>query len=212
LFFGNLIANSAKLQLPEVRVPLLGRVRAERFVQLAVAALGMGWVATSLAPGNTPAMLAAAAIIPALIGLARRLTNRAWVKFAGVGFSAIWLPYLAWGTHLLPFLPLQAAMMLSLLSIGMSFGPAYSFLMGYFFGNASKEKSGTMGGVQGSLFNAAVSGGYGLLALAASLMNPAYPSLLALVGAFYLAAGLAFWLAPRRLPGIPDKLLEPRDS
>ncbi|MDD5657562.1 MAG: hypothetical protein PHF00_09955 [Elusimicrobia bacterium] len=210
LFFGNLISTSAKARLPEKRLPLVGKVPAERLVQFGVAVLGAVWAATGLFPGSMLAGAAAAMVIFGLISLSRRLSNRAWVKFVGVGFSAVWLPYLVWGTSLLPFVPVQLALMLSLLAIGMAFGPAYSYLMGYFYGNAAKDKSGAMGGVQGSLYNAAISAGYGLLSLAAALMNPAYPALLAGLGLFYLLAGFVFWRAPKALPGIPPTLLEPK--
>ena len=207
LFFGNLISNSAKAQLPEVRLPLVGRVPAEKLIQALVIGLGMAWAYTGLVPGSLLAVAAAAAAIPALIAMAKRLSNRAWIKFVGVGFSTIWLPYLLWGTPVI-----APALMLSLLAIGMTFGPVYAYLMGYFYGNAAKDTSGTMGGVQGSLINAAVSGGYGVLALAASLMAAPYPALLAIIGAAYLMAGLAFWGAPKRLPGIPETLLEPKKA
>ncbi|MFA5140800.1 MAG: hypothetical protein WC728_16360 [Elusimicrobiota bacterium] len=207
LFFGNLISNSGKAQLPEVKLPLVGRVPAEKLIQTAVVGLGMAWAYTGLVPGSVLAMAAAAIVIPALIATAKRLSNRAWVKFVGIGFSAIWLPYLLWGSPVI--IP---AIMLSMLAVGMTFGPAYSYLMGYFYGNAAKDKSGAMGGVQGSLFNAAVSGGYGVLALAASLMSAPYPALLAIIGAAYLLAGLAFWGAPKKLPGIPETLLEPKKA
>jgi len=113
---------------------------------------------------------------------------------------------------MLPFIPVQTAMMLALLGIGMAFGPAYTTLMGYFFSNAHKDKSGAMGGVQGSFFNAAVSGGYGLLALASSLVNPAFPALLAALGVFYLLAGVIFWNGPKLLPGLPKNLFHPKKS
>ncbi|MFH2201976.1 MAG: MFS transporter [Elusimicrobiota bacterium] len=212
LFFGNLISNAAQAKLGEVKIPLIGRVALHRIIQAVVVGLGMTWVYTGLFAGSLIAALIAGAVIGGMIAMASKLTKRAWLKFVGVGFAGVWIPYLVWGLGMFPFIPATTAMMLAVLGIGMAFGPAYTTLMGYFFSNAARDKSGSMGGVQSSFFNAAVAGGYGILALATSLMNPAFPAFLGVLGVFYLLAGLLFFAAPKRLPGLPETLLEPKQK
>lgn len=209
LFFGNLIANSAQARLPDLRLPLIGRVPIQRFIQAGVSLMAGAWVFTRLLPGSLLAAAAAALGAAGLIALAGRLTNRGWIKLFGAGFAAVWLPYVVWAfPALLPFLSVPAAMMISLLAIGMFYGPAFVSLTSYFQANAKQGSMGRLIGSQGSFTNTAISVGYGLISMAAALMNPALPSLLALIGAAAAAGGLLFWFAPRYLPGLPSSMTE----
>ena len=209
LFFGNLIANSAQARLPDIRLPLIGRVPIQRFIQAGVTLMAGVWVFTRLMPGSLLAAGAASLGAAALIALAGRLTNRVWIKLFGAGFAAIWLPAAVWAfPTLLPFLSVPAAMMISLLAIGMFYGPAFVALTSYFQANAKQGNMGRLIGAQGSFFNSAVSLGYGLISMAAALMSPALPSLLAVIGAAAAIGGVAFWFAPRYLPGLPATMTE----
>jgi len=64
-------------------------------------------------------------------------------------------------------------------------------------------------GVQGSLLNAARSVAIGGTAAIYGALNPAFPIFLAVLGGFYAAIGVAFWLAPRFFPGLPKTMLRP---
>ncbi|MBI3300098.1 MAG: hypothetical protein HYZ75_18175 [Elusimicrobia bacterium] len=211
LFFGNMIANAAQTKLPEVRLPFIGSLPAARLIQAGVAALASVWVYTGLMPGSLLAAGAAALAAAGLMYLASQLTNRGWIQLFGVGFSAIWLPYLAW-TGVLPFLSVPVAMLLSLLAIGMFYGPGSVALNTYFSSNAAQANVGKMVGVQGSFFNAAISMGYGMLAMAAGLFSPVFPATLAVIGAAYLAGGALFSQAPKHLPGLPKTLTQPKEE
>ncbi|MBI4387090.1 MAG: hypothetical protein HY551_06885 [Elusimicrobia bacterium] len=209
LFFGNLISTAAEAELPKIK--LLGRtVAGQRLVQAAVAALAALWVFGRLMPGNVLAAGAAALIATGLMGIAHRMTERNWLRFFGVGFSAVWLPFAVWTwPGMLPFLTVQTAMFISLIPIGMFYGPSYVLLFNYFQSNAKKDNLGSMIGIQGAFFNAAISIGYGLLALAAGHWTPAFPALLAVIGTAYLAGEFLFWKAPAFLPGL-DAQKEPQ--
>ena len=78
-------------------------------------------------------ILAAAAAVTAAVGLmalARKFTDKAWLQFIGLGFSAIWIPYLAWG-GVLSFIPVKVALMLALLAMGMFYGPIIGLIDQY---------------------------------------------------------------------------------
>jgi hypothetical protein len=206
LFFGSLIANAAQVRLPEVQVPLFGRVQGQRFLQGLVALLAPIWVYTSLAPGSLLAAAGALAGVATLMALAAKLTNRAWLKFLGLGMAGIWLPYLAWGSA---FLSPATAMFLSVVLAGGVYGPAFVSLKTIFEGSLQKSILGKMIGVQGSLLNAARSVAIGGTAALYGALNPAFPAFLAVLGGFYAAIGAAFWLAPRFFPSLPKTLLRP---
>ncbi|HAH08397.1 MAG TPA: hypothetical protein DCM05_18035 [Elusimicrobia bacterium] len=211
LFFGNLISTSAQAKLPEVRIPLIGRVPGQRFIQAAVAAMGAAWVYLRVAPGSLPLAAAAALVSLGLIALSGKLTNRGWVKLFGVGFLAVLFPFLVWTMPaLIPFLTVQTAMMLSLLAVGMFFGPGQVSLNSYFQQNAGQGKMGSLIGIQGSFTNTAISVGYGLISMAAAALSPVLPPLLGLLAAAYLLGAFAFWRAPSKLPGLPSTMTRPK--
>ena len=206
LFLGNLLSTSAQAKLPELRLPLLGRVPGQRLIQAAVIGLGALWLYTRMLPGNLLAAGAAALAMAGLIKLAGGLSNRSWVRLFGLGFSAIWLPFLAWVMPgAIPLFSIPAAVMLSLLAIGMFYGPGFVSLNSYFQTNAEQKSMGSLIGAQGSLTNAAISIGYGLVSMLAASLSPALPALLAFCGAAYIAAALVFWRSPAKLPGLPGQ-------
>ncbi|PIP84339.1 MAG: hypothetical protein CO113_07030 [Elusimicrobia bacterium CG_4_9_14_3_um_filter_62_55] len=205
LFLGNLIANAAKARMPDVRLPVIGmRVPGERLIQAGVLALAATWVYTGLLPGSLLAAGGAAAIAAALMWLANKLSDTGYLKLFGAGFSAIWIPYLAWTTGLMPVAP---AVMLAMVVLGMFYGPSFTSLISYFHRNKDMKSMGRAVGVQGSVFNAAISFGYGLATLAASLFTPAFPSMLAVFGVLFILGGILTWRAPARLPGFPKDMI-----
>ena len=220
LFLGNLLANAAKARMPEFRLPGFGRMAGQIPIQIAVAGLTAAWVFTGVIPAAWIAAVwpAAAAVVATIAGslglmkLASRITDLGWVQMFGPGFAgAIGIIYLAWATPFLP-IPVSLAIMLSLLIIGMVNGPSYVALISYFHRSVNKEKMGAAVGVQGSIFNAAVSLGYGLIALGASLVSPAFPGLLAALGIAYIIGGAFLYFAPNKLPGFPKTRLYPKEN
>jgi hypothetical protein len=209
LFFGNMISNAAKARMPNVRLPFVGRVAGESLLKLLVLGLAATWMYTGLFPGSFLAAAGAVVGAAAVMAVGRRLTERGWLKLFGVGYMAIWLPYLAWATNILPFGVGPAALIAALI-IGLFNGPAYVAITSYFHRNAAQGNMGKMVGVQGSFFNAAVSTGYGLMALGVALLTPAFPPLLAVLGVFYVLGGLLMWRAPDILPGLPKTFLHPK--
>ncbi|MBI5242809.1 MAG: hypothetical protein HY922_03875 [Elusimicrobia bacterium] len=206
LFLGNLISTSAQAKLPEIRLPIIGRIPGQRIIQAVVIGLGSVWLYTRILPGNILAAAAAALAMAGLIKLAGALAARTWVKVFGVGFAAVWLPFLVWSMPgLIPFLTVPTAVMISLLAIGMFFGPGHVALNSYFQSNSKQESMGSLIGVQGSFTNTAISVGYGIISMLAASLSPALPPLLAFCGAAYIAAAYAFWRAPPKLPGLPAK-------
>ncbi len=208
MFFGSLIANAAQVRLPEIHVPLFGRIGGHRFVQGLVAALAPIWVYTSLIPGSVVASGAALILVSALMAMAAKLTNRAWIKILGLGMAGIWLPYLAWGSA---FLSPGLAMFLSVLLAGMVYGPAFVSLKTIFEGSLQKSLLGKMIGVQGSLLSTARAISIGGAAAIYGALNPAFPTFLGVLGGFYLLIGIAFWIAPRFFPALPKTHLRPND-
>jgi MFS family permease len=208
LFFGNLISTSAQAKLPTIRLPLLGRIPGERLIQAAVVTLAAAWVFTRVVPGSALAAAAAGLAAAGLVRLASNLSNRGWIKFFGVGFAAVWFPFLVWTTGLFPFITVPTAVMISLLAIGMFYGPGFVSLNSYFQANAKQDQIGQLVGIQGSFSNTAISVGYGLISMVAASLSPVLPPLLAVCGAAYLIATAAFWRAPKRLPGLPTSVLK----
>jgi hypothetical protein len=209
IFFGNLIANSTQTdELPGVRLPWIGQVSGQRMVQAAVLGLAAAWAWTSLAPGSIVAALATAGAAAGLMWAVRRLSQRGWIKFLGVGLAAIWLSYLVWALPgMLPFMSVQTALFLSMLIYGLFTGPSSVAFTRYQQENTRKSDLGKIFGIGSSFFNTFNSFGYGLLALAASLVTPAFPALLLPISIVYLAGGLVFWRAPKSMPGLPDSVL-----
>ena len=146
-----------------------------------------------------------------MIKLASRVTDRGWLKFVGAGFAVVWLPFVVWTwPALLPFLTVKTAMYLAMLAAGIVNGPSINALYTYLYRNTKASESSRVGGVSGSFFNAAVSTGYALLAIASGFLHPAYPAVLAALGVISLIIGGVFWHAPALLPGLSETLLEPR--
>jgi len=213
LFFGSLISTAARTRFPDIKIPFTGgkTVGAHRIVQGAVAALAGLWMFTKIVPGGELAAVAAVAAVVGLIALAGRVTDLGWIKFAGVGFSAIWLPFAVWMWPLaLPFLTVQTAMFISLISAGLFNGPSFVSLIIYLQRNTARAENSRVTGIQGSMFNAAISAGYALLTIASGFLNPAYPLLLAAMGIFNLLVGAVFWRAPKGLPGLPSTFFTPK--
>lgn len=212
LFFGGLISTAARTKLPEVGLTIAGKRRAigvHRIVQAAIAGLAGLW-AMSLFPGLL-AFPAGALAAVALIAASGRITDRGWVQLLGVGASMIWLPFVVWTwPALLPFLSVKTAMYLALLSVGLFNGPSFVSLISYMMRNTLPAESSNVQGIQGSLFNAAISGGYALLTIVSGFINPAYPAVLGLLGVVSAALGILFWRAPKGLPGLSTRLIEPR--
>ena len=207
-FLGNLISNAAQARLPSLRIPFLGReLRGERIVQAVVLAMTAAWVYTGLLPGSLAAAALAAFVAAGLMRLSSVLSDRGWVKFFGLGFCAVWLPYAVWSAKIIPLLPVPSAVMLSMLLIGMFYGPGFVSLNSYFQKNARQDSIGKVVGIQGSFTNAAVSAGFGIMSMLAAGLTQVLPPLLAIYGAFILFAAWVFWRAGKRLPGLPDTLL-----
>ncbi|MBI5208818.1 MAG: MFS transporter [Elusimicrobia bacterium] len=208
VFFGNLIANSSQANLPDIRLPLIGKFSAKRLVQGAVLALAGTWVYTGLLPGSILAAGAAVAIAAGLMWLANFVTHRGWIKSLGIGLlAAAWLPFMVW-TGILPFMSVQTALFLGMLIYGMFTGPSVISFNQYLQTNTKKTDLGKIFGTSGSFINTSTSFGYGALSLAAAGLATAFPALLAPIGIAYAVAALAFWRAPKRLPGLPESSID----
>lgn len=217
LFFGGMISISGRTKLPDVRIPLPGgrsyTVGAHRIIQAAVVAMAGLWMFTKMFPGSVPIALAGAAAAAGLIALAGRVTDRGWIKMVGVGFAAVWLPFVVWTwPALIPFLTVKMAMSLAMLAAGLVSGPNGVSLYTYLYRSTQARESSRVGGLQGAFFNAAISAGYALLTIASGFLNPAYPAVLAALGVVNLLVGAAFWRAPKSLPGLAPTILERRSK
>ena len=204
-FFGQLLSNASMARLPEVRIPLLNKtVGAERLLQAGVLTLAAVWAGLRLFPGNILAVAGAVAVGMALIAVTSRLTHRGWIKFFGVGLMAAVGVALSWG-----FYP---GIFASVMLLGLFVGPFVSAINAYISGNSDPKMVSQTFGVSSSLFNAMTSFGYGLLsATTKAYGEPAFPSALTPIIAVYLAAAVLFFLAPRWLPGLPEKSLRSPD-
>lgn len=213
MYFGNLIANSSQANLPELKLPLVGRVPGQRLVQGLVLGMAAAWVYTGLVPGSVLAAAAAVAVAAGLMWLSGRINNRGWIKALGFGLAGIALPAAVWAfPGLIPFLDIQTALFLAMLNYGLFVGPsAVSF--GIYQQNATdKRHLGKVFGTGSSFFNTFNSFGYGLLALAASAFTPAFPVMFAPMLALYAVGGWMFWNAPKRLPGLPAGSFNTKDK
>ncbi len=197
LFFGQLISNASMARLPEIAV--FGRkMGAERLLQAGVLALGALWVGFRLFPGSFLAAAAAVAVGAALIAVTSRLTNKGWIKFYGVGLLSALGVALSWG-----FYP---GIFASVMLLGLFVGPFVSAINAYISSNSDPKTVSQTFGVSSSLFNTMTSFGYGAMsATVASYGEPAFPGALTPVIALYLLAGIAFFFAPKLLPGLPEK-------
>jgi hypothetical protein len=201
LFFGQLAANASQANLPRVKIPFTGKkVPAQRLVQGLVLVLGAAWSLLRLFPGNWAAAAASVALGSALMYGSSKLTDKGWVKFLGIGLAAASiLPLVFWGS-----LPVMFAGMLAL---GLFTGPVQVALNTYFGKNARSASIGNAFGVSSSLNNSATSLGYGLLTLLVSLFHPVFPGALGPIAIGFMAIGaIFFFLGPKLLPGISEKL------
>jgi hypothetical protein len=201
LFFGQLAANASQANLPSVKIPFTNyKVPAQRLVQGLVLVLGAAWSLLRLFPGNWLAAAASVGVGAALMFGASKFTDRGWVKFLGIGLAAASiLPLVFWGS-----LPVMFAGMLAL---GLFTGPVQVALNTYFGKNSRSASIGNAFGVSSSLNNTATSFGYGLLTLMVSLFNPVFPHALGPIAIAFMAIGaIFFFLGPKLLPGISEKL------
>lgn len=216
LFMGNMISTSARTKLPDLSFSVAGKkfsIGAHTIIQYGVIGLA-GVVVSTLFPGAGLLMsLAAMASTYGLIKLTGRVTNRGWVKLTGVGFAGVLLPFTVWmWPALLPFLTVKSAMFLALISAGIVNGPNFVSLISYLMGNTQRSENSKVSGIQGSFFNAAISGGYALLTIASGFLNPAYPFVLGGMGLVNLLIGAYSWRSASRLPGLAPTILEPKTA
>jgi hypothetical protein len=203
-FFGQLLSNASMARLPEVTV--FGRkFGAEKLLQAGVLGLAAVWVGLRLFPGSILAVAAALAVGAGLISLTSRLTNKGWIQFFGVGLMAAVGVALSWG-----FYPgIFASMML----LGLFVGPFVSSINAYISTNSDPKTVSATFGVSSSLFNAMTSFGYGLMAATTKAYGDTpFPAALTPIIAVYALAAVAFFLAPRLLPGLPATILRPKET
>lgn len=205
MYFGNLIANSSQANLPEIRLPLLGRIPGAHIIKALVLGMAAAWVYTGLVPGSILAAAAAVAIAAGLMWFSSKVTNRGWIRMLGLGLASLILPATVWFfPALIPFMSVQTALTISMLAYGLFVGPSAVSLGIYQQNATNKADLGKVFGTGSSFFNTFTSLGYGLLALAAGAFTPAFPMMFLPIGALYLIGGWYFWTAPKRLPGLPD--------
>ncbi len=217
LFFGSLLSTVARTTLPSFKIG--GKtVNTTRIAQGAVVALAGLFAATKIFVagtllGGVGVAVAAMAAAAGLIYLATRITDRGWIKGAGVGFVAVWLPFVVWSwPALIPFLTIKTAMLLSLLAAGFVNGPNFVSLISYLMSNTERSENSKVTGVQGAFFNAAISTGYALLTIASGFLNPAYPAVLAILGILNVVIGGYFWRTAGRLPGISPTIFKRKSN
>ena len=205
LFFGQLAANASQANLPSVKIPFTKyKVPAQRLVQGLVLVMGAAWSVMRLFPGNWLAAAASVGVGSALMFGASKFTDKGWVKFLGLGLSAATiLPLMLWGS-----LPV---MFVGMLALGLFAGPVQVVLNTYFGKNATAAGVGNAFGVSSSLNNAATSLGYGLLTLLIGLFHPMFPLALGPIAiAFAIIGAVFFFLGPKFLPGLSEKLFASR--
>jgi hypothetical protein len=204
LFFGQLISSTSQAQLSEIRIPFIGKVKVQRFIQAAVLGLLGTWTFLTLAPGSILLAAVAAAAGAGLMALTGKLTDRGWIKYVGAGLAFLGLPLLLWGN--------VPALFAAILMMGVFLGPTYNALGTYFYKNIPAGKSEGTIAVRGSIFNGAISLGYGIMGLLTSRLHMAFPALLWPLAAAGLLVGLGFLFLPKLLPGLPDKALKDKKS
>ena len=201
LFFGQLISNASQANLPSIKIPFTNyKVPAQRLVQGLVLVLGAAWSLLRLFPGNWAAAAASVAVGSALMYGASKFTDKGWVKFLGIGLAAATIPLLTfWGS-----LPVMFGGMLAL---GMFVGPTSVALNTYFGKNARSASIGNAFGVNSSLGSTATSFGYGLLTMLVGMFTPVFPhALMPISVAFLIIGAIFFFLGPKFLPGMSEKL------
>ena len=204
VFLGQMISSSSMAKLPTIRLPVIGRFGLQRLVQGAVLAMVGAWVFTGLFPGS---LLAAAAFIGAAAAMmagAHFLTDKGWIKLIGTGLAFLALPALFWGN-----VPILLG---SLAVFGYFFGPASVALSSYIQRRAAPEKIGQVMGIQGSLFNAAISLGIGTVSLIASHLTPMFPGTMWAIAGLAAAAAVVYFLASQKLPGLPARSVHTKEE
>ncbi len=204
-FFGQLIANAAKAS----NLPVIAGKPLEFWIRHAVVAMGVAWASLRLFAGDPLTMLAAgagaAALGYALISVTKHLTDRGWIKFLGVGLAGTLGVAAFWGSY--------PAIFASVMLMGLFLGPFVSAINGYIGKFSTNEQRAMNFGVSGSLFNAATSVGYALMTMNLTLHSvpgaSPFPAALWPIVAVFLAAGALFYLAPKFLPGLPEKSFTP---
>lgn len=204
LFFGQLVSTVAQTKMPRLRAPLIGRFGAERLIQAVTMGLLGAWFYATMFPGSLA--LAALGVVAGLLSgwLAAKVSDTGWLKFAGIGLGAIGLTALFWGN-----LPV---MFLSIFAFGMVYGPNTVALGTIFYKNIPEGKSEEYIGIQGSVFNAAITLGFGVVTLMASFMKPVIPSLLWPMTALSVAIGVLYFFVPQFLPGLPKNPLKDKEN
>ena len=204
LFFGQLISSTSQAQLSEVRLPFVGRIKTQRFIQAGVLALLGAWTFMTLAPGSLLLAAVAAVAGAGLMALTSKLTDRGWIKYVGAGLGFLALPIIFWGN-----IP---ALFAAVLMMGVFLGPTYNALGTYFYKNIPAGKAEGVIAVRGSVFNGAISLGYAIMGLLTSRLHMTMPVLLWPVFAACILAGLGFFFLPRLMTGLPDKALKDKKS
>ncbi len=207
MFFGFLLSISSLVKLPEVRIPVIGRVGLQRLVQAALAGLAGYWMATGLLPVLLPGAtaLAAAGVVVAAtaaaiasMALAEFVSDKGWLSLLGLGFGALFVPAALWGS--------VPAMLGGLLAVGYFWGPAFTTLITYLQKRAPKDQLGPVMGLNSSVLNAGISLGVASLSAVAAFSTPAFPFALGVVAAAGAAVGAVYFLASRLLPGLASRL------
>lgn len=194
LFLGQMVSSATLAQLPSVRLPVIGRFGLQRVIQGSVLAMAGAWVFLGLFPGSLLAAGAAVALGGAMMALASRLTDNGWLSFIGVGLGSLLLPALFWGS--------EAALLAGLVSFGFFLGPATVSLFSYIQRRAPSDKIGAIMGIQGSLFNAAISLGIGTVTALTGLFSPVFPPAMYAVAILGAAIGAIYFLVSRTMPGL----------
>lgn len=218
LFFGSLISTVARTTIPSFSLKLPGgrkiAVNTTKVAKAAVVVLAGLFAATKIFAGasllaSVGIGAAAMAVAAGLLYLATRITDRGWIKGAGIGFAAIWLPFVVWTwPALIPFLTVKTAMLLSLLAAGYVNGPTFVSLISYLMGSTERSENSKVTGVQGAFFNAAISTAYAIVTIASGFLSPAYPAVLAVLGIVNLLVGGVFWRSPKHLPGLAPTIFK----
>lgn len=204
LFLGQMISTSTLAKLPVVRLPFIGRFGLHRVIQGVVLGMLGAWVYFSLIPGSVLAVGAALAVAAAMMAGGSRLTDKGWLSLVGVGLGSLLIPAFFWGA--------PAALLAGLVAFGYFMGPMISNLFAYVGRRAPANQVGAVFGVQGSLFNAAISLGIGSVSLLAGLFTPSFPPTLLAVGLLGLAAGAVYFLVARTMPGLSAGLFKSKEE
>ncbi len=184
LYFGQMIATSSLLRLSP---------RAS----LAVRALTLGslgaWLALSLFPHAWAAAAAGTALAVGLDALARRLTDRGWMRFAVVGLAALALPLAFWGS--------VPAFLLGLALVGLTSVPSKIAIDTIMQGEARADAAhtGQILGARSAAAGVAAAFGYAAFGALAGAFHPAFPAALWPMAGMLTIVGALLWAAPRVL-------------